>query len=203
MNLKIFKTESEWIKAILLNFENLSETSLVGLAGGATPMPIYAQVKNLEPTYFLIDERLQTNLENTNQFAILKNLNAPNIVFPELKFKPEKALLEYNTEFELQTNLKELDLLVLGMGDDGHIASLFPGIQAKKELSAVSLIHHDANIFPDRLSLNFNTLSSFKNKILIITGSQKIDFIKNLANHSDTPVYDFLNQNEVSIYALS
>jgi 6-phosphogluconolactonase len=66
-----------------------------------------------------------------------------------------------------------LDLVLLGMGDDGHIASLFPGTRALEETRALAV----ANVVPQqkttRLTLTFPILNAAREIWMLVTGEAK------------------------------
>lgn len=71
--------------------------------------------------------------------------------------------------------LQPLDLVLLGMGEDGHCASLFPG---RPELDAPGWaipVHDAPKPPPDRVSLTMNCLRNARRVVFIVTGAGKAD----------------------------
>ena len=72
-------------------------------------------------------------------------------------------------------NFPELDLILLGMGDDGHVASLFPGTRALDE-DKVAVV---ANLVPQldtmRLTVTFPVLNAAREVWMLVTGEGKAD----------------------------
>ena len=62
-------------------------------------------------------------------------------------------------------------LVLLGIGEDGHTASLFPG--RKAQAGAVIAVHDAPKPPAERVSLNFETLRACRQQIVIATGSEK------------------------------
>jgi 6-phosphogluconolactonase len=129
---------------------------LLGLSGGSTPGPIYAllgrsgraqHVASLQERIdwskvhiFLIDERyVPKDHEESNQRLIAETLLAcariprANIVFPKTTLSVKRCVADYEDRLRALLAESSLDIVILGMGEDGHIASLFPGDRAALE----------------------------------------------------------------------
>jgi 6-phosphogluconolactonase/glucosamine-6-phosphate isomerase/deaminase len=172
MELKIFTDQQDWINAILQEINAMPANSVVALAGGNTPLPIYQQITNFEPTYILTDERADGS-------------NAK--LLPNIKFLPPT----------LETKLPSVDLLVLGMGEDGHYASHFANTKIVQEGEFYDQVEVPSNSHPHRITLNQKTLAKFKRKILVITGQPKLDLLEKL------PSSHFIVKNQFTVYSLS
>jgi 6-phosphogluconolactonase len=68
-----------------------------------------------------------------------------------------------------------LDIVVLGMGEDGHTASLFPGNPALDDTRAVVPVYNAPKPPPERVSLGANTLRATAHRVALVTGSGKRD----------------------------
>lgn len=120
----------------------------VALAGGSTPQRLYElladenkpyrhKVDWRKVTFFWGDERCvspdsdESNFRMANE-TLLKPLGIPSANIYRLKgeLKPKTAAAEYERVlrliFNVQTGVPQFDLILLGMGSDGHTASLFP-----------------------------------------------------------------------------
>lgn len=89
------------------------------------------------------------------------------------------------------------DLVWLGMGEDGHVASLFPHMHALVRPGPTVIATTPVPLPPeapfDRLTLNRKALKAAKEIILVVTGSSKKALIESvLAGCDDYPVSDFL-----------
>jgi 6-phosphogluconolactonase len=90
------------------------------------------------------------------------------------------------------------DTVLLGIGEDGHTASLFPGHVHQTE----ELTHAVADAPkppPDRVSLSANALSQAREVIFIITGAGKVDAVKGWKSGTDLPVTHIMPTTGVDI----
>ncbi|MSR87177.1 6-phosphogluconolactonase, partial [Candidatus Peribacteria bacterium] len=117
---------------------------ILGLSGGSTPKPIYEALGRAAETpsspidwskvwVFLVDDRyIRADDPNSNQFllrsTLLKNATIPEsqIIFPDTTLPLPECVKLYGQHLNDLLKKGPPDLVTLGMGDDGHIASLFP-----------------------------------------------------------------------------
>lgn len=200
----------------------LSEQSklLIGLAGGSTPMAAYAEWaeaqlpwSNIELT--LIDERFvplsdsQSNEHHISKAfsAIQKQLAGLHGLYHDAENIEQCAMLANQ---ELQALNRVMDMVVIGMGADGHIASLF--IESADYISAMDT-HNTEVVLPirfnqpqkiDRLSFSLAELLKAKKAMICITGDEKRAVIEQSMRDSQSPyaMTQFLNayQNPVEIF---
>jgi len=109
----------------------------------------------------------------------------------------ERAAEEY--EAVLRKNLPAgpagfpcLDLIYLGMGPDGHTASLFPGSAGLKETARAVIAHHviPPNFPPCmRMTFTFPMLNAARAVVFLITGADKKDRLREVLEGTHTPPY--------------
>lgn len=151
----------------------LSKTGrcVLGLSGGATPLPIYAELSNRALEWqnvfvFLVDERyVSPEHPDSNQRAIREvlldkvGLQADHLIVPDTwKALPECVHL-YDQALRDLLAKGPPDVITLGLGEDGHIASLFPPVSAEAFENAYAIATHtDAFAVPDRISTTMPVL---------------------------------------------
>jgi 6-phosphogluconolactonase len=149
---------------------------------------------------FLADERLvaadhpESNARAVAQFW-LAHLEAERPVFHPMTTvgvsAEEAARLAARTLCEVAGTPPHLDLVVLGVGPDGHVASLFPGLPGWRESSDwVLAVHGAPKPPPDRLSLGLATLAQAREIWFLAFGAEKAAAIAEAraVPHSPLPV---------------
>jgi 6-phosphogluconolactonase len=104
----------------------------------------------------------------------------------------DAAALAYETELRLAFGARgdappAFDLLWLGMGADGHTASLFPGAPALAEMTRWA-VPCSAPPRGDRMSLTFPVLNAARETIVVVTGANKAEALARVqAGDRDLP----------------
>ena len=117
---------------------------------------------------------------------------------------PHDSIAEISSR--LDTLPHPLDVAILGMGEDGHFASLFPGTGAALSKAPNCVAVNEAPAFP-RMSLSAGILSSIRHIHLAVTGTAKLEILERAAENNDPdglPVSLLLalpTQDRLSIYA--
>lgn len=96
----------------------------------------------------------------------------------------EQAALDYAALIEAAL---PLDMVLLGMGEDGHTASLFPG-QAHAETELVHAVHDAPKPPPDRVSLSAGVISAAREVLMLVTGDGKRDALDRWQAGEDLPI---------------
>lgn len=178
-------------------------TFRLALSGGNTPRPVYAALASRPQQWdkWIItfgDERCvppddaQSNyLMARTAFLNLVPIPAENILRMKGESDPAQAAAEYEAELrklaEGETFFRH-DLLLLGMGDDGHTASLFPGTEALKE----DKLWVTANFVPKfdthRITLTYPVLNASRHVCFLVNSKGKDEILdKVFAGNSGFP----------------
>lgn len=141
--------------------------------------------------FFWADERCVPPTDTESNFAIARDLLlAPLRVPPDRvhrirgEIAPERAAAEAEAEICRIAPLNGsgqpvLDLVFLGMGEDGHVASLFPDAQAEVVNSkAVYLAVVAAKPPPKRISINYSTIAAAREAWVLASGAGKGDALR-------------------------
>ncbi len=153
----------------------------VVLAGGTTPEQTYRLLAGAQADWphwhiHFGDERClpPTNPERNSRMAELAWLGRvdipPSQIHPiPAELGPEQGAADYS---QLIGSALPFDLVLLGMGEDGHTASLFPGHRHPANSAAVA-VHNAPKPPPERVSLNAATLGNCRHLLCLITGASK------------------------------
>lgn len=174
------------------------------LSGGKTPIPLYERLAKAPHADAIpwdvvwigwVDERcVPPTHEKSNSRAVLDSL-IKHVPIPEaqiLRIRGELKPLDAADDYEvaLKRILSEdekSDLVILGMGEDGHTASLFPGQQALREtLRWVLPVHAPAE--PRwRVTLTLPFIHRSRSILFLVTGERKANAILRVRNGEDLP----------------
>ena len=84
--------------------------------------------------------------------------------------------------------IRKIDIAVLGMGEDGHTASLFPGNPALDSTDSIVAVYDSPKPPPERVSFGLQTLRHAGETILIATGSNKREAMAKFESGEPIPV---------------
>ena len=165
-------------------------TFTIALSGGSSPVRFYELLAEEEIDWprvniFLVDERkvpddhLHSNFRMINK-AILTKIDIPDTNVFSLKteiISVSECAAEYEARIRkvFGDNYPVFDLVVLGVGPDGHTASIFPGEDHTREqdrifIQATSPAQFDV---PERLTMTLSLINSADNRIFVISGEGK------------------------------
>ena len=186
---------------------------LVALSGGATPQPFYRQLGS--PAYldridwemvqvFWVDERCVPPSEVESNYAMAKeslldqvDVRPGHIHRIRGEDDPETAAVEYERLLRRAFTTPEgpprdeagarFDLVVLGMGEDGHTASLFPGTAAVSETERW-VVPVAAPVPPlRRVSLTSPVLNAAAERLFLVTGEAKAPALARVLEGTEDP----------------
>jgi len=200
----IFRAREKLYDFLIQKWKEISQEAIkkrgiftVALSGGETPVEFYqrlADSKNRlawDKTHiFLADERfVPFDHPDSNYGTIRANL-LENVAIPEKNIHPvtidrnvEVSAKRYEEKlkkfFQLrEEKLPEFDIIILGIGEDGHTASIFPGDSAPLETSHLSLaVHLDASQH-DRVTLTLPVINRARNIAFLVLGQNKARIVK-------------------------
>ena len=154
----------------------------VALAGGETPRRCYEKLRHLPvdwthvQVYFGDERCLPAGDVGRNdrmaREALLKHVAIPpgNVHAIPAELGAFAAAAAYAATLE---HAAPLDLVLLGMGEDGHTASLFPGNPATGSTAAVVPVFDAPKPPAERVSLGLGTLNAARQRIFLVAGAGK------------------------------
>ncbi len=169
---------------------------VVALAGGNTPRLLYEflarECRESLPWdrvhFFWSDERYvppghpDSNYRMARE-ALLDHIDVPpaNIHRPETDLDdPDEAARRYERELqELLGDDPRLDWVLLGLGEDGHVASLFPGSPLLSETERlVAVVHDSPKPPPTRLTMTLPIINDASEVHFLVTGEAKAEAVR-------------------------
>jgi len=203
-------------KALEFALQTQGEASLV-VSGGRSPVAFFEALSRLPLNWSkvqvsLADERwVAPEQPGSNEGLLRRHLLQNEAARAQLVGLYQAAeTLEEAARLAGQgvASLKQpIDVLVLGMGDDGHTASLFPGssllAEALREDCAEYCLPMRAPVEPEqRITMTYPLLASARLRCLAIQGSAKLDTLRQAikADPLQMPIHAFLQKTSMEIY---
>jgi 6-phosphogluconolactonase len=167
---------------------------LVSLSGGSTPMKLYERLANekLDWTrvhFFWGDERCVPVDDPGNTYGQTKKIlfdkiGMTNIHRIESELEPDSASVDYAHTLsgfaDAPFDFPRFDLVLLGMGDDGHTASLFPGSPVDIATPTIAVTAHYQDRPANRVSLTPKVFNQAKEIWFLVTGAGKAETLRNV-----------------------
>lgn len=207
---KIFPTPREVGKAVAKEIKNLikqADTGLlnIALSGGKTPEALFTALiekyKNIIPWdkihFWWADERCvpPDDIESNYNMArklLFSHINIPPENIHRIKGEkdPEEEALRYSSEIKKHLpsarGMPVFDLIILGMGNDGHIASIFPDcLNLIDDQRICAATRHPATKMK-RVTLTGSTIKNSKKIFFMVTGKGKASGVSEVMNNSTT-----------------
>lgn len=179
----------------------------VALAGGGTPNALYqvlagesyrSQIPWTQTEVFWGDERhLPAGGPGRNDTAVLPLLAQAGIPaanvhpVPYVPGNPDAAARQYEDVLRRQTQPRSplLDLTILGLGNDGHTASLFPGTPALDEAARLVVANFAAyeDRHPERVTLTYPAIDASAVVLFLVTGASKQAILQRVLGAAENP----------------
>jgi 6-phosphogluconolactonase len=177
----------------------------VVLTGGTTPLPAYEELARAvralgrdlgDTTLWFSDERCVPPSDERSNYRLVKHalldplddLPAPTVKRMHGELGPDKGADLYERELR-DAGEPEFDLVLLGLGPDGHCASLFPDQPTLAERSRLVVGVEEAGLEPfvSRVSLTLPALASTRQIAFLVTGDDKADAVAAAFGPDATP----------------
>ncbi|UCD34373.1 MAG: 6-phosphogluconolactonase [Nitrospiraceae bacterium] len=209
----IFRSKEGLVDAALRRWLNAARDALksreffsAALSGGNTPAPLYARlaVERDFPWHnthiFQVDERFVPYDHDENNYhfintSLLRHVPiSPKNIHPILTFEPspqasadryEQDLTSFCKSFRMR--VPRIDLVILGIGEDGHTASLFPDTPAlsEKQRFAVAVTPADPSK-KERITLTLPVLNNAVHVLVMALGKNKAGAVREVVENDQS-----------------
>ncbi|MCX2491935.1 6-phosphogluconolactonase [Pedobacter sp. PF22-3] len=209
MNLLIYKTLEELnqdladyvIKIAEMSIEENDRFNFV-LTGGSSPKALYNLLAtegqhriDWEKVYFFFgDERnVPADDDNYNGLMAKKTILDPlgvkedHIFYVDTTLAPEKAAIEYKKAIDKHFDGEDIvfDLILLGMGDDAHTASIFPHTTLVKDEEANVAAVYVEKLDTYRISFTAPLINKADNVAFLVFGENKAEALKHVIGDTE------------------
>lgn len=199
LNLNIFETPEILAEALadqLMGWiENHTGSSFhIALSGGKTPELLFKALSDKYPDselwhkvhFWWVDERMVPPDDPESNYKLVNRVLFAKIIIPQANIhriqgenNPQEEALSYSSQ--IQQNLPSrnawpvFDLVLLGMGDDGHTASIFPDQLHLLESENICEVAEHPQSGQKRITLTAQTINHAEKVCFIITGANKAE----------------------------
>lgn len=181
------------------SFENVS----IALSGGSTPKQIFKYIadnyaENIDwqkLKIFFGDERCVPPNHNDSNFKMAKeelfdkiSIPGENIYRIQGENEPVKETERYSeilkSNLPFQNNLPQFDIVMLGLGEDGHTASIFPDQIDKFYSDKICEVAAHPQTNQNRITISGSVINNAKLIVFIVTGEKKANIISDILSES-------------------
>ncbi|KAG7171498.1 6-phosphogluconolactonase-like [Homarus americanus] len=200
---KVVKNEEEVAEELCSLIEKLSNESIkqrgsftIGLSGGSMAKFVCNGIPSIQTEWgkwslFFCDERLVPFTAEDSTYRLYRNGLVGKTPLKEEQFiaiNPDLEVTAAAKDYEEKVRAKfpdcdwpKFDLLLLGMGPDGHTASLFPGHQLLKEDNVwIAAISDSPKPPPCRVTMTFPVINAARCCVFAMAGQGKADMVKRI-----------------------
>ena len=209
----VFDDENQMLKFLIEKWEDVSHEVIerrgyftVGLSGGKTPSVFYQKLAEWENEsfwkrthLFLVDERFVHFEDKDSNYRMLRETLLGKIPIPQENIHPiptgkgslEDSAKEYEEDLKSFFKVPEgrfpnFDLILLGIGEDGHTASLFPGSRALSERRCLTAAVVLDQMRHDRITLTLPVINHAEHVIFFVIGENKAPVLKEIIARDDS-----------------
>lgn len=194
------KSFTDWLKDILKDRNSVT----IALSGGSTPKSIfdYWSANHVDDIdwksiyLFWGDERCVPPTDEQSNYKMTKDHLLDNVPIPEKNIfrikgenNPADEAKRYSNLLEMEVDMVDdvpsFDIVILGMGDDGHTASIFPheiDLWDSEEYCVVAT-HPDSG--QKRVSLSGDVINNAKRVAFLVTGANKAEKVEKIFSSLD------------------
>jgi 6-phosphogluconolactonase len=199
-----------------------AKPAAIAVSGGSTPQrlyrllasPSYAARIDWQRVHWLwTDERIVggDHRESNRRMvchALLEHVPIPPANIHPIPMQPsladaaaayEQELIRFHGAERLQPGRPFFDMVILGVGTDGHTASLFPGRSELDEARhwAVPVTEAGMEPFLPRVTLTYPLLASSRTVLFLVTGAHKREVMTRIAHGEDLPAARVTSEGQV------
>ena len=202
-DLHVFESLDEAVQAVAGSIADLSAKSnlergrfTIALAGGSTPKPLYQLLATVPFAssidwklwhVFWGDERCVPPGHPDSNYRMAKEALLDHVPIPTTQVHrihaegdPEDAAASYERTIRdvFAPSEPHLDLVLLGMGDDGHTASLFAGTEAMEQQERLIVANWVPHLNAHRITTTFPFINAARNVVILATDAGKAPAVK-------------------------
>lgn len=184
------------------NYHNVNNAFYVALSGGSTPKAFYSILREKYQSqihwenihFYWVDERMVPSGHPDSNYGEAKRLLFNDFCIPESNIHPIMGDCEVSKECERyanllktslpqQSGLPQFDLVLLGIGEDGHTASIFPDQKNLFETDSFTAAVSHPLTKQSRITLSGKVINNSLQVSFLVTGEEKSAVTGKIINH--------------------
>ncbi|XP_062592528.1 GDH/6PGL endoplasmic bifunctional protein-like [Saccostrea cucullata] len=190
--------------------ETVAKTGVfhIALSGGTSPIQLYRTILKRFPKFpwkwthiWQVDERCVPYNDQQSNFRTIDEELLQHVQIPFVNIHPmpvdiagvlcsEGIEKQYEADLIHHVSKLQMDFMILGMGQDGHTASLFPkSVLLKDNNKLVAMTTTEAS--PKRMTLMYPIIKKAKNIAVIVNGNHKHDIVDILSRSEGKSMHDY------------
>jgi len=173
----------EIIVELLKNTDQIS----IALSGGNSPLPVYKKLASFKLDwerikFFIVDERCVPNDHPDSNYGnisacLFEHIKSESFPVINSEGSYQKNAEQYEAQIKqhlrIENSLPQFDLLLLGMGLDGHTASLFPETDALQNKKDLIVLNEVPQLSTQRITMTYPLIKNAKKIVLMAQGDEK------------------------------
>jgi 6-phosphogluconolactonase len=214
MNLRIFDTTDALLAAAARTIVQRVQAGArtIALSGGSTPKPAYAmlgssplreQLAEFAITWVVVDERYVPIDDPDSNAGMMEKTLFANGISPTHRFlrfrtelnDPAATARAFQDEWRA-LNIANLDVVLLGIGDDGHTASLFPGTPVLDVEDRIASEVFVPRLDTWRVTITKPVIRAATLRLVLANGAKKKPILEGVRDGADYPIAQATNSVE-------
>jgi 6-phosphogluconolactonase len=202
MNLRVFESKEELMRGTARAIaERATDGAVIALSGGNTPVPVYEilgrddALRERRVTWVVVDERYVPESDPQSNSAMIRRTLFARGISPAhrfLRFKtelndPEATVRAFEREWN-ELGIERLGTVVLGVGDDGHTASLFPGTEALAVEDRIATAVFVQKLDMWRVTITKPVIRAADVRFVQVAGESKREILRAVRDGADYPI---------------